>query len=155
MRCGAAISLTGHTGHSEAIHSPEEWVSVVVSATERVGWSIAVVWKIDFSGFVSSVWALARAPANAAIEPPDGAWAASKMIEAHLGHARRCSSRGFGRKLGRSSVRSEQAAARFTGLTPRSSPYPYLGQSREYPALYQRRIPWSYRRATVLRAGFL
>jgi hypothetical protein len=37
------MSLTGHTGHSDATHSPEEWVSMVVSATERVCWSIAVV----------------------------------------------------------------------------------------------------------------
>src|SRR5262249_28806462 len=50
MRCGAAVSLTGHTGHSEAIHSPEACVSMVVKETERVGGSIAVVWRMAIWG---------------------------------------------------------------------------------------------------------
>jgi hypothetical protein len=29
--CGAAVSLTGQTGQSEEIHSPEAWASSVVS----------------------------------------------------------------------------------------------------------------------------
>ena len=33
MRCGAAVSLVGHTGQSEAIHSPEECASTVVRLT--------------------------------------------------------------------------------------------------------------------------
>jgi hypothetical protein len=31
------MSMAGHTGHSEAIHSPEAWVSMVVRETERLG----------------------------------------------------------------------------------------------------------------------
>jgi len=54
------MSLTGHTGHSEAIHSPEEWVSIVVKETERVDWSIAVVWKMAISCLPSVLRTMSR-----------------------------------------------------------------------------------------------
>ena len=43
MRCGAFMSLMAQTGQSEAIHSPEECASKVLSRTVRVASSIAVV----------------------------------------------------------------------------------------------------------------
>src|SRR5215210_7515548 len=43
MRCGVSVSLTGHTGHSEEIHSPEEWANTVVNRTRPASLSSAVV----------------------------------------------------------------------------------------------------------------
>ena len=43
MRCGVAVSLTGQTGHSEEIHSPDECASTVVSRTKPAAVSMAVV----------------------------------------------------------------------------------------------------------------
>jgi hypothetical protein len=43
MRWGLAVSATGQTGQSEAIHSPEAWASMVVKLTIPAAWSIAVV----------------------------------------------------------------------------------------------------------------
>src|SRR5437870_2324686 len=43
MRWGAAVSLTGHTGHSEEIHSPDECANTVVRRTNPASLSIAVV----------------------------------------------------------------------------------------------------------------
>ena len=43
MRWGAPVSVTGQTGQSEAIHSPEEWASTVVSWTSPASRSTAVV----------------------------------------------------------------------------------------------------------------
>ena len=49
MRCGAAVSLTGQTGQSEEIHSPEECASTVVSRTSPASLSIAVVCTVAIS----------------------------------------------------------------------------------------------------------
>ena len=43
MRCGAAVSLTGHTGQSDEIHSPDEWARIVVSRISPASLSTAVV----------------------------------------------------------------------------------------------------------------
>ncbi|WMT78236.1 hypothetical protein [Bradyrhizobium sp. Ash2021] len=43
IRCGALVSLTGHTGQSDEIHSPDECASVMVSRINRAASSIAVV----------------------------------------------------------------------------------------------------------------
>ena len=43
------MSLTRQTGDSEAMHSPEAWVSIVVNGSEWVSWSIAVVQHCDFA----------------------------------------------------------------------------------------------------------
>jgi hypothetical protein len=49
MRRGLAMSAIGHTGQSEAIHSPEAWASVVVRFTMPAAWSMAVVW-------IAAIW---------------------------------------------------------------------------------------------------
>jgi hypothetical protein len=49
MRCGAAISLSAQTGHSEEIHSPEACARTVVSWICPEDWSIAVVWMVAIS----------------------------------------------------------------------------------------------------------
>src|SRR5215813_7803684 len=49
MRWGLAVSAIGHTGQSEAIHSPEAWASVVVKLTMPALWSMAVVCKVAIS----------------------------------------------------------------------------------------------------------
>src|SRR5271157_1380418 len=106
MRCTEAISLIWHTGHSEEIHSPDEWARTVVRRRRPASLSIPVAWIVaiscrprllrtmsnpldsgayrkvrsasrgkgermvavsDFSGLVSSTWALARAAAMVAI----------------------------------------------------------------------------------------
>jgi hypothetical protein len=43
MRWGWAVSATGHTGQSEAIHSPEACASIVVRLTIPAAGSMAVV----------------------------------------------------------------------------------------------------------------
>ena len=43
MRCGLAISASGHTGHCEAIHWPEAWANMVVKFRIREAGSTAVV----------------------------------------------------------------------------------------------------------------
>jgi len=45
-RWGAAVSLTGQTGQSDEIHSPDAWIRVVVSLISLVSWSIAVAWTV-------------------------------------------------------------------------------------------------------------
>ena len=42
MRCGLAVSATGQTGQSEAIHSPAAWTGMVVRLTIPTVGSIAV-----------------------------------------------------------------------------------------------------------------
>src|SRR5215813_8233835 len=49
MRWGLAVSAIGHTGQSEAIHSPEAWASVVVKLTMPALWSMAVVCPVAIS----------------------------------------------------------------------------------------------------------
>ena len=49
MRCGAAVSVTGQTGQSEEIHSPEECASTVVSWISPASLSMAVVWTTAIS----------------------------------------------------------------------------------------------------------
>src|SRR4051812_13605337 len=49
MRCGEAVSATAQTGHSDEIHSPEEWASTVMSRTSPAASSIAVVWTVAIS----------------------------------------------------------------------------------------------------------
>ena len=49
MRCGLAMSLTGQTGQSEAIHSPEACASMVVKLTIPEPLSIAVVCTVAIS----------------------------------------------------------------------------------------------------------
>src|SRR5262245_24613650 len=107
MRWGAAVSLTGQTGQSDEIHSPDAWARTVYSRMRPDSLSMEVVWTVaisclprilrtmsrppdrgayrnvrssccgngdrmvatkDFSGFVSSACALARAVAMAPIE---------------------------------------------------------------------------------------
>src|SRR5829696_7531955 len=51
MRRGLAVSLTGHTGHSEETHSPDEWASTVVKRTSPAAVSIAVVCIVAISCF--------------------------------------------------------------------------------------------------------
>src|ERR1700730_14183162 len=49
MRCGEAISVSAHTGHSEEIHSPPACASTVVRRTSPASSSIVVVWIIAIS----------------------------------------------------------------------------------------------------------
>src|SRR6266511_2216459 len=49
MRWGLTVSAIGHTGQSEAIHSPEACASVVVKWTMPAVWSIAVVCNVAIS----------------------------------------------------------------------------------------------------------
>src|SRR6516164_327878 len=49
MRWEEAISVIGHTGHSEEIHSPDEWASTVVRRRSPASLSIAVVWMVAIS----------------------------------------------------------------------------------------------------------
>jgi hypothetical protein len=49
MRWGLAVSATGQTGQSDAIHSPEAWASIVVKLTMPAAWSIAVVCTVAIS----------------------------------------------------------------------------------------------------------
>src|SRR6516164_5648489 len=49
MRWEEAISVIGHTGHSEEIHSPDEWASTVVRRSSPASLSIAVVWMVAIS----------------------------------------------------------------------------------------------------------
>src|SRR5947208_6812304 len=49
MRWGLAVSATGQTGQSEAIHSPEAWASMVVKLTTPDAWSMAVVCTVAIS----------------------------------------------------------------------------------------------------------
>ena len=49
MRCGAAVSLTGQTGQSDDIHSPDAWARMVVSRISPASLSIAVVCTVAIS----------------------------------------------------------------------------------------------------------
>src|SRR5215471_17528696 len=49
MRWGLAVSATGQTGQSEAIHSPEAWASMVVRLTIPTVGSMAVVCTVAIS----------------------------------------------------------------------------------------------------------
>jgi len=49
MRFGEAVSLTGHTGQSDDIHSPEEWARTVVRQMRPASESIAVVCTVAIS----------------------------------------------------------------------------------------------------------
>src|SRR5215831_2028819 len=60
MRWGLAVSATGQTGQSEAIHSPEAWASVVVKWTMPAVWSIAVVCKVAISCWPSVLRTMSR-----------------------------------------------------------------------------------------------
>ena len=49
MRCGAAVSLTGQTGQSDDIHSPDAWARIVVRRINPASLSIAVVCTVAIS----------------------------------------------------------------------------------------------------------
>jgi hypothetical protein len=49
MRCAETISLIGHTGHSEEIHSPDECARMVVRRTSPASLSIPVDWMVAIS----------------------------------------------------------------------------------------------------------
>ena len=49
MRCGAAVSATGHTGQSDETHSPEECARTVVRRIRPASRSIAVVCTVAIS----------------------------------------------------------------------------------------------------------
>jgi len=46
MRCVEAISLIWHTGHSEEIHSPDEWARTVVRRRRPASLSMPVAWIV-------------------------------------------------------------------------------------------------------------
>src|SRR5258708_6368831 len=59
MRCGAAVSLAGHTGQSDETHSPEEWASTVVRRISPPS-SIAVVCPVAISCLPSALRTISR-----------------------------------------------------------------------------------------------
>ena len=66
MRRGVAVSVMGHTGQSEAIHSPEAWASTVVRLTMPVARSMAVVWTVAISCWPSALRTISRPSASGA-----------------------------------------------------------------------------------------
>src|ERR1022692_3422742 len=55
MRCGAAVSLTGQTGQSDDIHSPDEWARMVVRRISPTSLSIAVLCTVAISCWPSTL----------------------------------------------------------------------------------------------------
>jgi hypothetical protein len=53
MRRGVAVSLTAHTGQSEAIHSPDACANTVVRVMRPAAWSTAVVCTVAISCWLS------------------------------------------------------------------------------------------------------
>ena len=66
MRWGLAVSATGQTGQSEAIHSPEAWASIVVKLTIPATLSMAVVCTVAISCCPSVLRTMSRPLASGA-----------------------------------------------------------------------------------------
>src|SRR6266436_380935 len=76
MRWGLAVSATGQTGQSEAIHSPEACASMVVRLTMPAAGSIAVVCTVAISCWPRVLRTMSAALASSAMPstPVGKAW---------------------------------------------------------------------------------
>ena len=66
MRCGLAISTTGQTGQSDAIHSPEACANMVVRLINPASRSSAVVCTVAISCCPSVLRTMSRPLASGA-----------------------------------------------------------------------------------------